>query len=230
MAGRRQDGRSPILIALQNSTISINVVGQPWAGGVIASYDTPTANKPATFQNQIYVWETTSNQVPWDKPPTTSVAVSSDSSASTLVVPFDYEQKGYIVGYAVGPQPTGVCSTVYLPQFASGDPTRWQYASAWITIVYPHSNLVQVQYGVLPAYRPATYRNWVAIWQGSSVPYDGEPIGRTQIQSDAASGYAVITDLNLTIGSTYSVGYFMIDPISGRTSLAAQTTFTLSAV
>ena len=226
----RQHVRPPILIALQSAAISINVVGQPWSGGVIASYDTPAATKPATFQNQIYVWETTSNQVPWEKSPVTSTPVPTDSSASSLVVPFDYEQKGYIVGYAVGPEPTAVCSTVYLPQFASGDPARWEYASVWITIVYNDSNLVQVQYGVLAAYRPATHRNWVAIWQGASVPYDGAPLGRTEIQSDAVSSYAVITGLNLTIGSTYAVGYFMVDSTRGRTSLGAQTKFTLSAM
>lgn len=201
----------------------------PTPQGVLVNYLTAPANKPKTFNNQLYVWDTTDNQVPWGKDPEGSTGLTSDASTATRFLPFDYEDKGYIVGYAVAAETAAVCSTIYIPQGASGDPTKWKYASVGLLVVYSDSSVVQVQYTVLPAYKPAARANWVAVWQGSSVPYEGESLGQANIPSDAETGYAVIEGLGLTINTPYSVGYFMVAPGSGRTTLAAQATFTIGA-
>lgn len=197
--------------------------------GVLVHYATPADDAPNSFHNYLYAWDTTSNQVPWDKAPIGSAPIGSDSSTGTELLPFDYEQKGYIVGYAVADLPVAVSATVYLPEGSSNTAADWEYASTQCQVVYADSSIVQVRYIDLPAYRPNTYRNWVGVWTGSSVPYQGAPLGHAEIGSDSESGYAVVQGLNLSISTEYCVGYFLVDAAVDRTSLAAWTTFSVAS-
>jgi hypothetical protein len=217
------------LVAATSSAVAIQVVGDPTPQGVLIHYVTAPANKPNTFHDQLYAWETTANEVPWDKPPVGAAQPSSDSPTATEPLSFSYEDKGYIFGYAVADRTSAVCATVYIPAGKTGDPTQWEYASVDLKTVYADSNVVQVRYTVLPAYRPFTNKNWVGVWQGSSVPYDGAPpLGSAPVPSDAETGYAVISGLALNANNTYSVGYFLVDSASGRTALGAQAVFTIA--
>jgi hypothetical protein len=222
--------RRPLrLTATTSSTVRIQIVGAIMPQGVLVNYVTAPANQPHTFGNQLYTWDTSDNVVPWSKLPTASAAVASDSTSSTQPLSFDYEDKGYIFGYGVADLATSVCATVYVPRGATADPARWEYTSVDANVVYADSAVVQVKYNVLPAYLPLTQHNWVGVWLGSSVPFQGDALGTAAIPSDAEQGYAVISQLSLTINSTYSVGYFMVEPATGRTALAAQCTFTLGS-
>lgn len=218
-----------ILTAHESSSVTISIQGVPTAQGAIVNYITPPANQPKTFGNHIYVWQTTSNQVPWAKTPDGDTAVNTDSSTSTQMVNFDFEQKGYIVGYGVAPTPQAVSSTIYMPPNKQMDPSAWEYSKLTMEVVYQGTNLVQVKYDGLPAYQPATNKNWIGIWQGGTVPYSGDPIKSVNITNDIPSGYAVIEGIKLLIGTTYSLGYFMVQPSNGRTSLAASATFTVGS-
>ncbi|MCX6593790.1 MAG: hypothetical protein NTZ56_19925 [Acidobacteria bacterium] len=220
----------PFLSASAGTSVSIGIQGVPTAQGAIVSYITLPANTPKTYGNHIYVWQTTANAVPWAKSPDGDTAINTDSSQSTTLVTFPFEQKGYIVGYAVAPTPQAVVSTVYMPADQQDNPAVWEYAAVGIAVVYYGNNLVQVQYTGLPQYSPATNKNWIGIWQGSQVPYSGDPIKRVDVTQDApSSGYAVIEGIKLLIGVSYCVGYFSVEPVKGRTSLAASATFTVGS-
>lgn len=227
-----EPGRHPAVLALsaqQGGSIGIQVVGQPMPQGLLVHYATPADDAPKSFHNCLYAWDTTSNQVPWDKPPIGKAPINSDSSTGTERLSFDYEQKGYIVGYAVGDPPVAVSATVYLPQGSSRSPTEWEYAATQCQVVYADSNVVQIQYTDLTAYRPNTNQNWVGVWAGSSVPYQGAPLGLGEIGSDADSGYAVVEGLNLSVSTAYCVGYFVVGGAVGRTSLAAWASFSVES-
>lgn len=229
--GGKKTGRTLGVLALaaqQTGSIGIEIKGDPMPQGVLVHYATPADNEPKSFRNQLYAWDTTSNEIPWEKPPIGSTTIASDSSTGTVLLRFDYEQKGYIVGYAVADRPVAVSATVYLPEGSSGNPVEWMYSSTKCQVVYADSNIVQVRYTDLPAYRPNTYRNWVGVWEGSTVPYDGVPLGLAKIDSDSEDGYAVVEALNLSVSTAYCVGYFVVDARAGRTSLAAWTTFSVA--
>lgn len=218
------------LAAADYSAVTISIQGVPTAQGAIVQYITLPANDPKTFGNHIYVWQTTDSVVPWNKPPIGDTAIASSSSTSTQMVNFAFEEKGYIIGYAVAPTPMAVCSTIYMPVGKQTDPTAWLYNHLSLQVVYVGTNLVQVKYTGLPQYLPATNKNWIGLWQGSQVPYDGAPISQLTIQQDAPStGYATLQGMQLLIGFSYSVGYFMVEPTSGRRSLAASASFTVGA-
>ncbi|MCK5057203.1 MAG: hypothetical protein KAT34_11145 [Candidatus Aminicenantes bacterium] len=219
-----------MLVATDSSTVTLTIQGVPFATGAIANYITPPGNEPKSFANHIYVWQTTANQVPWAKTPAGNTAVNTDSSTSTQKVGFDFEQKGYIMGYAVAPTPQAVCATVFMPANKQTDPTAWEYSKLTMEVVYHGTNLVQVKYGGLAGYTPQTNKNWIGIWNGGTVPYSGQdPIKTVTISSDTPNGYAIIEDIKLLIGNTYSLGYFMVDLPSGRTSLAATASFSVGA-
>jgi hypothetical protein len=214
--------------AVGGSSVTISIQGVPTAQGAIVNYITLPGNNPKTNGNHVYVWQTTDNIVPWNKTPDGDTPVPTDSSSSTLQAKFAFEQKGYIVGYSVAPTPNAVCSTIYMPAGKQTDPTAWQYANVSVNVVYVGTNLIQVQYTGLPLYAPATNKNWLGLWMGAQVPWSGDPIKIVNISQDAPpSGYAIIDGISLLIGVSYVVGYFMVEPKTGRTSLAAAASFTV---
>src|SRR6202000_1353308 len=115
------------------SAVTIGIVGVPSASGAIVNYITLPGNLPKTNGNHIYVWQTTDSIVRWNKTPDGDTAVSTDSSTSTQLVTFAFEQKGYIIGYGVAPTPNAVCSTIYMTATTQTNPAAWQYASLQIS-------------------------------------------------------------------------------------------------
>lgn len=217
------------LALADSNAVQISIAGIPTGDGANVQYVTLPATDPKAFSNHLYVWQTTDNIVPWKKPVDGDTAISSSSSTSAQQLKFAFEQKGYIIGYAVAPTPQAVCSTIYLPANKQDDPTAWQYTNLKLEVVYVGTNLVQVKYTGLPQYQPATNKNWIGLWQSPQVPYDGDPVAKLSLSNDAPSGYATIQGVTLLIGYSYSVGYFMVEPVKGRTSLAAGATFTVGA-
>lgn len=218
------------LTSADSDAVKISLKGVPSASGAILNYITAPANQPKSFGNHLYVWQTTSNIVPWDKTPDGDTAIGTDSSTSTQLVPFKFENKGYIIGYAVAASPQAVCSTIYMPAGKQDDPSVWEYSNVSLQVVYVGTNLVQVKYGGLQSYLPATSKNWIGIWPGAVVPYSGSPLASVNIDVDApSSGYQVIQGIQLLIGYSYVVGYFTADPKSGRTALAASGSFIVGA-
>src|SRR5471030_3017391 len=123
------------LSAATSNSVIISIQGVPTAQGAIVNYITLPANLPKTYGNHIYVWQTTSNTVPWGKSPDGDTAINTDSTTSTVQVNFAFEEKGYIIGYAVAPTPNAVCSTIYMPVDQQENPAAWQYAQVAIQTV-----------------------------------------------------------------------------------------------
>lgn len=221
-----------IMTTATTTSVTIALKGVPTGQGVIVNYITDTANQPKTFANHIYVWQTTSDTVPWNKTPDGDTPIESDSSTSTQFVTFDFEDKGYIIGYATAPTPKAVCATIFIPQGKQNDPTAWQYDRVTAKVVAFDTNIVQVQYHTLDQYTPATNKNWVALFLGQHANYGGSFVKKQMIVTDSRDGYVVIQGVKLLIGTTYTVGYFMADETStnGRTSLAASSSFTVGTM
>ena len=115
-----------------------------------------------------------------------------------------------------------------MPTGKQMDPSSWQYGQVSFDVVYYGTNLVQVQYTGLDQYLPATNKNWIGIWQGPQVPFAGDPLKAVNITQDAPPrGYAILDGIKLLFGVSYCVGYFVVDAVKGRTSLAASSTFTV---
>jgi hypothetical protein len=222
----------PIMLRSETTAVNISIIGVPTAQGVVVNYVTDTSNQPKTFGNHIYVWQTTSNAVPWNKTPDGDTALATDSSTGTQFVQFDFEDKGYIIGYAVAPTPRAVCATIFIPQGQTQNPAAWQYDRVTERVVAVATNFIQTQYRTLPLYTPATHKNWIGLFLGAHAGYSAPIMKKTMVPTDSPEGFVFIEGVRLLIGTTYTVGYFMVDETStnGRTSLAASSTFTVGQV
>lgn len=207
-----------------SEAVMLNVVGCVMPNGVLVNYATYQENKPKTYANYIYVWKTTSPDIPWGTTPVGKDAVATDTPVSTQQLDFPFEVgQDYIIGYAVGADPNAVCATVYVPADSIKDPTKYVSNNISLQFVYVGNNIVQIRFTGLGNYSPVANKNWVGIWQMDHVPYKGDPLAKVSIASSSSSGIAVLQGVQIVVGSVYSVGYFMTD--AGSTSLAARVTF-----
>lgn len=75
-----------------------------------------------------------------------------------------------------------------------------------ITIPYYDGDTVTVNYKGLPGNQPETYKNFVAIWQASMIPWTAPPLGKVSIGQNYEEGSLTIGGLTIT-KSAYIVGY-----------------------
>jgi hypothetical protein len=212
--------------AASGSAVEIKIPAPVQPKGVSVNYVTSQVNKPQTYANNIYVWKTTSDNVPWGTDPDGTTAVASDRPVSTQFVDFPFlVGQDYIVGYAVAADPKATCSTVYIPGASHEDPTTFVTSDTTISINSFGNNYVQVKLSGLGNYSPSSNKNWVGVWEQDHVPYSGDPIAKTNVSLSSAKGLIFIPGVPLTVGSIYSVGYFMAATPAGRTALACSATF-----
>jgi len=217
-----------------NQTV-ITLDGSPTGTTIPVAYDTMPGNQPAEFGNTLFLWQA-GNDIPWEQEPLKAQSVSSNTQDGSDVF-FDLQvtTRSYIVGYAVGPEKTQVCASVFIPAVGEGDHkllrSRIEAAVAAgnqnsvIVAAHAGTSSVQVQYTTLSGYAPADNKNWVGIWERGTVPLIGaSPLATTNITSNSPTGSVGINNIPLLRGHTYSVGYFMGQ---AQTMLAASYTFTV---
>lgn len=212
----------PVLASSASSqAVNLMVVSRD-QDGVDVQYTTFDTNKPKTYGNTLYVWESADRVVPWDQPPVAKTTIDEDQYLSVQRVQFKYQVGlGYIIGYGVAPDPNAICSSVFIP------PDNGEQDSPHLTISLASfaNQYVKIQYNALDNYDPKANKNWIGIWNGPKARYDGEPQAKAYVPNANSRGAATISGTDILIGATYTVGYFMADLPAGKTALAAQTTF-----
>jgi hypothetical protein len=213
--------------APKGSAVQISVAGALQPTSTNISFITINGNHPKSNANNLYVWETNSNSVPWGDDVKGTTAINTDRSVSTQPLGFIFRLgPDFIVGYSTAADPNATCATIYIPSGAFRDPSLIQLANLTISVETVASDFVQIRYKGLPRYRPNANKNWVGIWEGDAVPYDkSPPLKAADISGPESSGLVSILGMDIQLGSTYTVGYFMQALTSGRASLAAVSTF-----
>ncbi|OMP75666.1 hypothetical protein BW716_29070 [[Flexibacter] sp. ATCC 35208] len=75
-----------------------------------------------------------------------------------------------------------------------------------VTIPYFDGDTVTVNYKGLPGNQPETYKNFVAIWEASIIPWTVPPLAQLSIEQNYEQGTLTIGGLTIT-RSAYIVGY-----------------------
>jgi hypothetical protein len=75
-----------------------------------------------------------------------------------------------------------------------------------IEITHFTGKSITVAFSGLPANQPSTYKNFIAIWEASVIPWTVEPLKTIEIGVNTQSGTVTIDDLTITYNS-YVVGY-----------------------
>ncbi|CAM3224102.1 hypothetical protein [Burkholderia ubonensis] len=217
-----------------NQTV-ITLAGSPTGTTIPVAYNTMPGNQPAEYGNTLFIWQA-GNAVPWNSPPEGKQSISSNSQdGSDTFRDLSVTTLSYIIGYAVGPDKTQVCASVFVPAVGGSDAAQIQKAidialaqgnQASVAVqAFPGATSVQVNYTTLDGYPPGANNNWVGIWERGTVPLSGaDPIQKVSITSNSSTGSTGFSNIRLLRGHTYSVGYFMGPK---QTMLAASYTFTV---
>jgi len=75
-----------------------------------------------------------------------------------------------------------------------------------VSVTYVDGETVIVGYSGLPGNQPKTYKNFVAIWENSVIPWTAPPLATVLIEQNSPQGTAVFENLTIT-RNAYVVGY-----------------------
>ncbi|PWW00608.1 hypothetical protein DFR52_103816 [Hoeflea marina] len=207
--------------AAASQAISLVLFSKDQAG-IDVQYTTFTNNRPKDYSNTIYVWEG-GPDVPWQRIDSFvgESVIEGNTYTGIQRVNFPYDVgKDYVVGYAVASTPGATCSALYLPK--DNQETTSENLTVGFSAIGPGA--VKVNYRCLPQYNPVAFKNWVGIYNGPRADYDGKPLDAANVPFPNTNGSATIP-IQLQIGATYTVGYYMVPLDKGKISLAAQVTF-----
>lgn len=170
-------------------------------------FDSMPGNQPGDNANTVFLWQTSSHQIPTPTKPKFSqkVTVSQPNGTGT----FDgltVTTESYLLGYAVGSDVKNVCATVFIPAQGGGPTVPFQpklSASAGSTSVRFEFTLPGGTY-------PTTDGDWAGLWigQGESALYSLPPDHFVQITENTSSGGGSFNDVPLRRGSQFTIGYF----------------------
>ncbi|MFL5801801.1 MAG: hypothetical protein ACJ8CR_08660 [Roseiflexaceae bacterium] len=185
------------------------------------SYETIAANNPSKYGNFVAIWQAY-NRIPWTEDWLKKREISGSSPQGTTAFSgLALQNKGYIIGYAVGPKLDNICATAFIP--AKGNPSTQDEFHPRIAPVDIGDDSVIFSFEVPPGATPQTFKHWVGVYAGTSVPYEGgTSVGSSSVETDYDRGEVGISAKGLIRGNTYTAGYFAGD---NQTCLACSCTF-----
>jgi hypothetical protein len=166
---------------------------------------TLTGNQPQLFGNVVSVWSGTG--IGWDnKPaPILTVPVEGETPDGDMIIDLGDRHAGappYMVAYGTSDSNTAYCTA----QVAGSSPPQAPITTQF-SRVQVRSDSLLAYFTTLPRNAPRTYGNWIGLWKGGSLTYDGtNRIAKVDINSDAATSQSM-NNLDLTVDTIYTLGY-----------------------
>jgi hypothetical protein len=194
------------------TTVSAQIVG---SSDIILNYSGLPGNLPAAYGNTAYLWQ--SKWIPYDYPPLQEQAIPTNTQAGSVDIGnLQLQRLPYIVGYAVGPETSSICSWVSI----AADDTSSTFQTS-LQLVEVTAQLVAVRYETPDGNQPALYAQSIGLWQGPYASYTQPPIASISVPTNMSQGSLVLRAPILT-GTIYTLGYLMGQK---PTTLAASCTF-----
>ncbi len=210
------------LTAIDNSRITVFDVVRVTADLISVGYDTLPGNNPQEYGNKVFLWQN-QNEIPWSQPPLEDHEIIDNSqSGTTEFNDLSVNNNSYIVGYAVGPRVSDICSTAFIP--AAGQNAVATLFQTNLRNLEVGSTSLSVEFQTPTGYTPAAHRNWIGLWRGATASYTREPDARSLITIDGNIGTTGLNGLSLGRNLTYTLAYFMGE---GLRTMACTLTFTV---
>ncbi|SNR54801.1 hypothetical protein [Puniceibacterium sediminis] len=163
-------------------------------------------NLPKTNGNTYALWNT-SSPLPTDTPLDIQ-PMPTDDQPSRFQFKYDFQPMNYAITYQVGSAPDTMCAIAPLPLFptmALGFPENVSMQIRDLT-----TTQMVFQYTVLSGYPPATYGNWIGLWQGIQTnPGAVDPIARISVPDNQNTNILTLTGLTLYENFDYTLIFFM---------------------
>ncbi len=208
----------------------VSLVVTTFENVITVDYTCLPGNQPCTYGNWLGIWE--GSQVSWNVRPVNYVEINNDSPIDSLPV---YQRRApnmsYVIGYGTGGkrEHSGgrgdeaqegveksrpdhrphvhfqtVCATIQVD--ASGAGSDLQATS--VAVLSFSNNTLLINYQTPVGNVPRDNHNWIGIWPGSSVSYDGSNVlRRDEVKSVYNQGEIVVENFPITVGTTYTVAY-----------------------
>lgn len=199
----------------QTTTLVVNLV----TGSLLNfGYQTLSGNQPNAYANQVYLWEVSTDTIPWSRPAQTGAPVLLNIPAGDQNIEnVDISTNAYILGYSLAPAGqspawsdySNVVACAYIPPGPGGIENRQITQSACsIEPVYVGTTSLACFFTFLPGFQALLSKSWIGIWQGSSASYTLAPKWRAPVTVEADSGYAGINGVAFATGEKYTLGLF----------------------
>ncbi|PKE29436.1 hypothetical protein CWS43_15370 [Rahnella sp. AA] len=206
------------------------------ANQITFDYNGPNANQPSTYGNTVYIWQS-GEAIPWSVDASNSTTlIGNNPAGSQSFDKLNVTTLSYIIGYAVGPILTtswskysNVVAYTYVPAIGGGDISS---VKSTVAVAKLGSTSLVAQITLLPGFNPSGSNTWVGIWEGQAASYNQKPKWRAAAASTSASSTVSLNNIQLTRGTTYTLGLFATgfstdDSQLKQSSLAATHTFTV---
>ena len=190
---------------------SFNIVSEAVTGTQIPfQYVTMPGNQPQQYANTVFIWQTSSTQIPvGTKPLNTWSVVGNNPDGDNVFTKLSVTQLSYLLGYGTGPDVKNIAATSFLPATGGGsaNPTTFQPS---IQMTYSGAGSVAFNYSMPPGARPLSDGDWVGLWQGldESALYTVAPNWFVQVPQDFSNGSRALNGVTILRGTVYTLGYF----------------------
>jgi hypothetical protein len=223
-AGSKGGAHKSRALSVQTATSQATTITASYIGPnlIVYNYSGLSGNQPTTYGNTAFLWQN-GPFIPWGVTPLASQPVSGNTpSGSVVFTSLAIQNKDYIVGYAVGPNVTNICSWAYIPP-GGGVSDAYSFQTT-LLVVSVTTDAVILQYAVPDGDNPQANGHWVGVFQGATASYTGTPIAQAQVSSSVSQGQVPITT-GLLRGTQYTAAYYTG---AKPTMMAATVTFSTS--
>jgi len=210
---------APSTVTSQTTQVAVGYVSGTL---IVYSYDSLPSNEPNSYQNTLFLWQNNA-AIPYSTPPLDSIVIPGNSPNSGAPwTGLQIQNLEYVIGYAVGPNVSNICSWVSIP--ASGPGTGGPTFQTTAITTYTSAFTIVVHYETPAGNLPQTNQQWVGVWPGPLASYTVPPLAKAAAISDNNEGDLSII-YNFTAGDQYTIAYFMG---TDQTAMAATQTVTVA--
>lgn len=222
-------------VSNQKSNTTKMSVSYVSADSIGINYETLPGNQPSNYGNYVAIWQN-SNSIPWNQQPLKIQKMAGNTPSGSMVIQdLDTTKSTYIIGYAVGPELTvgqkygNICSTSYIANPGSGDPSIDFYSS--LQLIFVGDKSLAVNFNLPVSITPKANLAWAGIWRSSNASYTVRPDATTPVTIDTQSGTLTFDQFTIAIGETYTIALFMsgwkgFGQKNEQTAMACTLTFT----
>jgi hypothetical protein len=221
MNANSQHGKPHGLSMVSTAGIGTTVNAQAISGTqILLSYNTMPGNQPSTYSDTVFIWQS-GPTIPYNQKPLGSQAVPTNTQSGSMVFKdLQIQTKDYIIGYAVGADPTNICSWAYIPPVGGGQAQTFQ-TSLSVPAGGIQPDVVLVMYDTPAGNQPQSNSQWVGIWQGSIASFTAAPLAQITCSTNNSQDQIGLP-VTLLRSTSYTLGFLMGKK---QTTLAAAFTF-----
>jgi hypothetical protein len=206
-------------IKLSGTILSPTQIGVTW--------DTVPGNQPATYHNRLALWQ---NQgIPWGLNPLQEHKIIKNTPSGDQLFDTALQRKPYVIAYGVSSlddKQHGAKSWAATVQFNPGSAIGVPFVTE-IDVAGVGNDSISARFSTPAGNNPKANGNWVGLWEGAVVTFDGtNKIATVPVSSTTSDGFLTLNGLSLKIDTTYTLGY-AVGPLAS--DLAAWMTFTTAS-